>query len=273
MIPQVTTTFALTVHYGDPVPTRRLIGQLLGSTQVPDHIVVVNHADTGPVLLTAHPRVLVVSQENRGYMAGLAAGFTAVHEKMNPQDIIIGMNNDVSLLPETIERVCQWWNQHPQPALAGAKIGHVNMLTGRAHLPDGQARLAPAPPTVLTLPYVHGSFLTARASIFAQLKLPTNLWLYWEDVVLSWRALQAGVPLKVLPDIGVTHRDEQDHMSDEKLYYLVRSGAYAMRHDTSGIWKAYWRLMNLARQWYHRQAGHTIIARALHDAMKERSNQ
>lgn len=262
VIPQTTNTFVLTVHYGSPAPTRRLVDQLLENTRRPDQIVLVDHGGAGPVLPTSHPRVRVITQKNRGYMAGLATGFAAVRDELRPQDIVICLNNDVSVGPRVIEDVVTWMNQHKEPVLAGIIMGHVNMLTGRAYLRS-------APHVVFTLPYVHGSFFTARADVFARLTLPTDMFLYWEDVVLSWNALKAGVSLKTLPDMGIHHLDEHVPASEEKLYYLVRNGAQTLMRRSPGGWSTYWQIVNPARLWYHRQAGHTVIANALRDAMKK----
>ena len=281
MHPQERKLYAVIVHYGDTDLIERAATSLLNGTKQPDEIVVVDHNPTATVLDTGDERVrLVRPSTNDGYGAGLNFGLgTLFRDKPGPADIVVGMNNDVEVLPSTTANLLQWWKDNPEPALVGviskegdrvvAGGGRVNPLTGRANL-------SPKPFVDTALAYVHGAFFSAPWDVLMQVRgLPEHYFMYWEDISLSMRARQVGVPLKVAGSVQVQHSEESpSQLPDHKLYYLVRNGALCLSAESPWPYRHWWKLMNRLRLKYHRARGaQPIVVEALQDALAGRSGK
>lgn len=274
MIPHTRKYHILTVHYGESTPTKTLVEQLLSSSSPPDHIIIIDHAaEALPDVWNKKQVTVARPAQNAGYAGGINFGLgILLGEKTARDDIIIAMNNDMTIEPQTLARLKDWWQKNPEPALAGIKKGTVNLLTGRAVIGDD----VQIPTSRFKIPYLHGSFLTAPFSAFLTLQgLPNLFFMYWEDVLFSHRAQQVGLPLKVIESIGITHDDSPPaEVSPDHLYYLVRNGALFLGGSSPRPWRFLWRIINPARFLYHslrsRTPRETVICEALRDALRKR---
>tara|TARA_Y100000310_G_C20520646_1_gene733491 strand:+ start:195 stop:1061 length:867 start_codon:yes stop_codon:yes gene_type:complete len=266
-------TYVVIVHYGDSALAQRAVAALKAGSQQPDEIVVVDH-NPEPLVLEAVEGLRVVRPStNDGYGAGLNFGIgTLFSDKPDNRDIIVGMNNDVVVLPDTLTNLRQWWDKHPEPALVGVIAeegkrrvgggGRINPITGRA-------RLSARPLVDSPLTYVHGAFFSAPWEVMMRVRgLPEHYFMYWEDVSLSLRARQMGVPLKVAETVRVTHSEESpSQLPDAKLYYLVRNGALCLSTDAPWPYRPWWRLYSRLRLQYHQARGtKPVVVEALRDA-------
>jgi GT2 family glycosyltransferase len=298
MIPQSKTLYTLVVHFGAPEPTNRLVRTLVKSKKAPDGVIVINH---GPQLVMPnyqHSTVQVVQpSRNDGYAAGLTTGLgVLIAKEVKPGDIIVCMNNDVQIDSDTISRLRQWWSKHPERALVGPQAGIVNLFTGRTAITDyptgggarhvrgspgvaGWRRQLPItsyrlPVTNYRLPYIHGSFFAAPFAVLVRVRLPHDYFLYWEDVLFSQRVRRHNLPLYQINNLGIKHRDELQHKTGERLYYLVRNGARFLEEETAWLWRVYWWVGNRLRYLYHRLVGGKKTVRlALHDAIQDIAGQ
>ncbi|OGY30904.1 MAG: hypothetical protein A2805_03890 [Candidatus Andersenbacteria bacterium RIFCSPHIGHO2_01_FULL_46_36] len=253
-IPQTPSIFAIIVHFGDKAITNRAVVSLQSGTRVPDHIIVIDHGD------------MADSPLNKGYAAGLAEGIRqAAKLGATGHDLILLMNNDATAEHDGIQGVAQWWTQYGGPSvLAGTTWGSVSLVTGRARIVGNEYTK-----NFFRIPYVHGAFMALEHGLALNMVFPEELFMYWEDVVVSVRAQKQSVRLMRISSPVVHHDDEKTDTSDQKLYYLVRNGAYVLEHELSYVWRLYWYTVNTVRQIYHRyQNSHThqIIAEALADA-------
>lgn len=262
MIPQIRKYFILIVHYGNVATTNTLVTTLLASAASPEKIIVVDHADVPTKFSFSSSKVQIIRpEENSGYAGGVNIGLgILLAEKIVRDDIVVCCNNDVQITPETLSQLSQWWQDNPEPALAGVKGGHVNLCTGRATLNPDYSLL----PTHYLLPYIHGAFFCAPYRVLMRLTgLPTHYFLYWEDVLLSQRAMATGIPLRLLTAVEVSHADQpKANYTEQQMYYLVRNGALFLQQETSPPWRVWWWLLNKFRWVFHRG----IVRRALRDA-------
>jgi N-acetylglucosaminyl-diphospho-decaprenol L-rhamnosyltransferase len=272
MNPQVLRCFVLLVHYGDPVVTYQALASLQQGRRQPERIVVIDNGTPGGSFVSPYPGCRVIrAQRNAGYGAGLNMGLGALlSEGVTPRDIIICMNCDVEVYPETVASLLTWWQTHPAPALVGAVTedsrqrvwgGKLNLWTGRTTLVTSEQQ---------PRDYIHGSFFSAPYDIFMRLHgLPEHYFLYWEDVHFSYQATRAGIPLITLPTVRVRHRDSlTTRPTNQQLYYLVRNGARFLETQAPQPWKTWWWLLNRGRLLYHslrRGTTHQLVARALAD--------
>lgn len=247
IIPRV---FPIVIHYGSMDVTKKLVAQLKSGTLFPADIIVVDN-----------------SANNAGYAGGVNRGLGMLMPQVKPDDIVIALNNDVVVSPKSLQVVQNWWSQNPAPVLAGIKMGYVNLITGRTSFQKNYK----LPTISYQLPYLHGACLIAPFKIFLALQgLPNQYFMYWEDVVLSQRARQVGLPLKVIPNTGLAHDDTHRTLSDDQLYYLVRNGASFLARYSPRPWRYYWRAINPLRFFYHRLRSHHPVAQALRDALRSK---
>lgn len=269
MIPQTKKYFILIVHHGVEDPTNKLVETLLTGSHRPQKIIVVDHADQPFYGSISHPHLQIIRPTmNAGYAAGLNIGLgMLLNEGVAATDIVVGMNNDVEVTSDTLAQLADWWEQHPGPALVGTKAGSVNLFTGRARLASNfQFSIF----NFHLLPYIHGAFLCAPYQVFMHLTgLPTDYFLYWEDVLFSTRAGRQGIRLRLAQGVTVSHDERQNKISDERLYYLVRNGALFLGQETSWPWRVWWGLINKGRRLYHRG----LIGQALADAAAGKSGK
>lgn len=247
--------FLIIVHFGSVEPTSRLLDALSAITTPWLHRILVNHdptpwrGDYGPV----H----VVNKPNRGYFAGFAEGVSAARLLgAKKDDIIMCLNNDVLLSPQDIYQIYSWLRDKAGDFLAGAQFGWVAYVSGRARI--GNRR------TLFGFPYVHGPVIAAPLETLLRIGIPSEMGMYWEDVVISLYARKAEVPMYSIPLPRGIH-DDTAKMSDAKLYYLVRNGAAVLEHAPSPPWRVIWRVRNILRLAYHRFEGHAFLAKALAD--------
>ncbi|MEX1112269.1 MAG: hypothetical protein WEC84_02295, partial [Candidatus Andersenbacteria bacterium] len=180
-----------------------------------------------------------------------------------PHDIVVCVNNDAEVAPEALEVVRDTLRAQNDPQLLGVQAGSVNMVTGRADLGESMHH------TWYQYPYLHGSFYAAPFRVFGMAQLPSEYFLYWEDVVWSWRLADQGVRLVLLPPDLVQHPDTRSP-SEQQQYYLVRNGAYTLARYR-GPWRPYWRMVNALRLLYHRLISRkAVVVQALSDARASR---
>lgn len=253
-ITQKRSIFAIIVHFGSHGVTERAVQSLQeGSFPVKDCIVV-DHGDTHNSLV------------NKGYAAGLAAGIKQAGIRgAAPHDLILLLNNDAQIQKEGVKRLMEWWDLAGSAhTLAGSVWGSVSLITGRATITGEKI-----PKGFFRIPYVHGSCMALQYALASSLHIPTEFFMYWEDVAMSIQASRQGVSLARIPFSFVVHDDKPAPLSDEKLYYLVRNGAYVLEHDLPSPWNSWWYAVNTGRRLFHSNipsAPHAIIAKALVDA-------
>lgn len=273
MIPHIRKYHAITVHHGKSAPTITLVEQLLKMPDGPDQIVVIDHALQPIQGLTPGARLKVVRPTNNsGYAGGVNFGLGILaSQRINPNDIIVIMNNDLTLADSTFQALRRWWQAHPGLAIAGVERRTLNLFTGRTH----GAHTAREP--FWHLPYLDGVFLTAPLQVFVHLQgLPNHLFLYWEDILFSLRARQVGLSLQIISGVKINHRSQKTaQLASDQLYYLVRNGALVLSQSIPFPWRVLWKVFNPLRQAYHAlRPAHQdtpIVREALRDAARQKT--
>ena len=242
IIPQRRSIIVIIVHFGNRKDTNSLVDSLKNNTRVPEDIIVIDN-----------------DIDNRGYLGGLKAGvFQSRQSGYRPNDLLVLLNNDLRVGAGFILEIEKWWDeQGSSRTLAGPTAGQLSVATGRAHV-------RPFRKSALLKGYVHGSCVVVERAFFEQLSDIQDFFMYWEDVAMSLRASALGGSLKIIPSLSAYHNDAIGSISDDKLYYLVRNGAYVLER-LKFPWGVYWRIGNSLRYAYHRLFGHDVIVRALRD--------
>ncbi len=256
-IPQTTSIIVVVVHFGSPEHTTRLLDSLVSGMRIPDKIVVVNN-DSEPYLYKNKHVTCVKPATNRGYIAGLRYGIHSIDMKKNA--LLVLMNNDAKVSSNFLATIESWWHKHGgSSVLSGPRMATISCFTGRAHI-NGNHPL-------FSLPYIDGACMVVRPSFFDAISNVEGLFMYWEDVLLSIHAKKVGGEIKEIPHLGFTHPDNTEEVTDQKLYYLVRNGAYILER-LAFPWGLYWIIRNKVRQYWHVVCSgrrHKNIAKALRD--------
>lgn len=227
---------AVVVGYSDPAATAQAIESLLGQSQRPLEVLVVDNDEAGRVSdelarrrFAASVRV-VSSGRNLGYTraVNLAAESAA-------GDWLFLLNPDAVAEPDCI-RLMLDASRDPGTAIVGAQVllpdGRVNAgdnpinlagvsWSGRYGKPreHGPARVVAA---------VSGAALMVRRDAFVELRgLCPEFFLYQDDCDLAWRARLAGWKVRYCPAAAVVH-DFEFHKGSQKWFYLERNRAWAV---------------------------------------------
>ncbi len=264
MIPQIRKYFVVAVHFGSSGSTDNLLHSLAGGTELPDKVIIVDHALEPYKTPAFNGKIQTIRPaQNEGYAAGinLALG-TLLSQGARADDIVICLNNDVVVNKDSIKRIKDWWQENPNPTLAGSTAGVLNFLTGRSrlvsHLPAHIAWWQTA--------YIHGACMIAPLKVYFDAKaLPENFFLYWEDVAFSQAIQKAGYALTIIPNLNLSHPDTRP-VNERQLFYLVRNGAWYLEHKLNLYGRIYWYGINRLRYIYHSMRGHKHIQAALRAA-------
>lgn len=257
-IPHMPSIFAIIVHFGSRKTTDRAVASCNAHADSGEHCIVIDHGSIPDV------------PNNKGYAAGLMAGVrNAGAQGAVNRDILLFVNNDIEFEHHGIEQLRSWWGIYGGPrTIAGPSWGSVSFITGRATITGDQMLQH-----FFRMPYVHGACIVMEYGLASLLTFPEEFFMYWEDVALSIHAQKTGARIIRIPFPLIRHNDAGGHISQEKLYYLVRNGAYVLEHEAPWGWTIWWRAINTLRSIYHallRSHKHQIIARALRDARMSR---
>ncbi len=195
-------------------------------------IIVVDNGDGGPEIEAARGLAgvrIVEPDANLGYGGGCNAGAAAARG-----DILLFLNADTQVdagAPETLAAALA----DPEIGVAVPRLlladdptrlnaaGNVVHLTGLAW-PGRWGEPADPPGELRDVPYGSGAALAMRAETFRRLDgFAEELWLYQEDLELSWRARLAGLRVVLEPAAAVSHTYRYDPLDAEKHYWLERN--------------------------------------------------
>lgn len=271
--------FILLVHYGETHTTRRALTSLTRGTVQPTRVLVVDHGQPELTGVSETNVTVVRPSSGGGYAAGINFGLgTLISLGAQADDIVVAMNNDVEVYPDTLAHLRTWWSTAASPGLVGVSVhergqtvlggGRINYWTGRANLiirqHGGPADMAGR------LGYIHGAFVAAPYHVWLGLQgLPGHYHLYWEDVLLGQRASQRGISLHFAPTVRLKHHTVKK-ITSHQAYYLIRNGALFMQQESRRPWRWWWLVYNRLRYLYHAlhpAPSHRLPARALKDAL------
>lgn len=261
--PQKRDIFVIFVHFGSIEKTNMAVASALAAGCGSERIIVVDHSPSSYTSLD--PIAIVRPAENKGYSSGLRAGIQqAGRMGAKDSDICILLNNDAVLSSDALRTVQVWWDESGSPTtLAGASWGALSLISGRADV-TGTVRKE----DFFTPPYIHGCCMVLEYGFAQHIPFYEDFFMYWEDVAISMRVRAIGGTLAVIPNLSVLHDDVISRLSPDKMYYLVRNGAYVLERLAPFAWRVSWYAKNTLRAFYHIVMGnkHSGIVRALRDA-------
>ncbi len=219
-------------HYGPPEPTLELLDELRSATVVPSRIVVVDN--DGGLALDDDETVLVLRPGfNSGYGAAVASASDAALAA--GADWLWVLNNDARPAADCLERLLEAGAAAPRAGILSAVIRY--RTGGDVWYAGGTVS-----PRTLEVRHLHAvcdrhpywtGFITGcapllRVALARELSpLDDGLFMYYEDVDWSLRALERGWGLLVVPDAEVAHDVRREGgrrvFSDAAIYYMVRN--------------------------------------------------
>lgn len=208
----------------------RSLESVLAARRVHEAIVV-DSGGGGPEIEAARGLAgvrVVEPGSNLGYGGGCNAGASVARG-----DVLLFLNPDTVLRPDAVEALAGALAD-PEVGIAMPRLrllddperlnsaGNVVHLTGLAW-PGGYGEPAETVTERCEIPYASGAALAVRAETFRVLGgFAEELFLYQEDLELSWRARLAGLRVVVEPGADVLHAYRYE-LDPEKHYYLERN--------------------------------------------------
>lgn len=237
---------AVVVAFRRPEALASLLGRLK-----PLPVVVVNvAADAAVHRVAAEAGAAVIDLgDNPGYSAAVNRGVEAAET-----DVVVFMNDDIRLGARDIEHLRVHLDTADVVApliLAGDVVDSAafalptpgRLLVEWALLPDrpiGCLRwLQPEkwrrPLAPVEVPAVAGTVVMARRSLLADVPLPEEYFLYWED--LAWCSLlhRTGRSIRLVPDVTATHAGGRDEVRPDKSRLLSRNAVRCVRRTQGRV--------------------------------------
>jgi GT2 family glycosyltransferase len=205
-----------------------------------EDVVVVNNGAQGPEIVAAAGRVRVIEAENVGFGAGCNRGAREVDA-----DVLVFVNPDTVAQPGAVEALTRALDapdvgvvqarlrllQQPELLNSSGNVVHVSGLAW----PGGYGDPADALASPQDIAYASGAALAVRRDVFAELGgFTQELFLYQEDLELSWRAHLRGLRVLVIPEADVWHDYVLERPGREKEYYLERNRLVVVLSAYSG---------------------------------------
>lgn len=233
----MSTISAVVVCYDtSPQEVRTVVDGLLAQTRAPSEILVLDNGAGGSLaehLDGCAPGVSVIAPgSNLGYAA--AVNLAAAHAS---GDYLLCLNPDAHAERECLAHLAAVADSDPQIALVGAQIllaessrrnAGANPLHPTGISPSGgygEPREQGAPRDVAV---VSGACCLIRREAFMRLGgFVEELFLYYDDVDLAWRARIAGMRVVYCPDAVVTH-DYEFARRGRKWFYLERNRLFGV---------------------------------------------
>jgi GT2 family glycosyltransferase len=224
-IPTPSVSIVIVAHETGPALLRCL--ESLQGEDVRD-VVVVNNGSAGPEIEAAglFDRVTVLSPgANVGFAAGCNFGARRVEG-----DVLVFLNPDTVVAPGAIHQLALALSPsevgiamprlrllaEPELLNSGGNIVHVTGIAwaGGYRLPADELT------EVRDVPFATGAVLAVRSKTFRELGgFTEELFMYHEDLELSWRAHLAGLRVVVTPRADVYH--DYEYGRHERKYYLL----------------------------------------------------
>lgn len=250
--------------------TNECLRSLAGARELADIIVVCNGTTDGSdtLLLKAHPYIhLITSPMNLGFAAGNNLGMRWALEQAYPY--ILLLNNDTLATTGFERQLLDYLNAHPDVGAVQPKIyfqhnrsllwnagSFYNRLTGFTTTRGLNRPDEPAYNETCPVDWITGCAIMVRASVLRKTGLfAPNMFLYYEDVDLSFRIRTAGFGLVYLPAAVIYHiagasgkqQHKEGHILPMVHYYNLRNRIWFLKKYTP--WYA-WPVMLVANSLY-----------------------
>jgi GT2 family glycosyltransferase len=226
---------AVVVAYNSGEALTRCLESLAG-----EDVVVVNNGAHGPEIEAAARRARVIESDNLGFGAGCNRGAREVDA-----EVIVFLNPDTVVRPGAFAALARALDD-PDVGVVQARIrllqqpellnssGNVLHVSGLAW-PGGYREPADVLNSPQEIAYASGAAFAIRRELFWQLGAFTEeLFLYQEDLELSWRAHLHGLRVLVLPEADVLHDYVLERPGRQKEYYLERNRLIVVLTGFSG---------------------------------------
>lgn len=146
-----------------------------------------------------------VSPRNLGFAAGVNLGLRLLREKLGESDVVL-INSDAKATPGMLRALQGASAGHGRPSLVEAceldEHGTPRVTVRHYHRALGLFLRKPFPGTFC---YLSGCCLFIPAPYTGSTLYDEDFFFYGEDVELSWRMMQRGIPLVQCPDARVLH--------------------------------------------------------------------
>ena len=229
------STAVIVVAYESGDALTRCLDSLAG-----EDVIVVNNGGGGPEIEDAARRARVIDSDNVGFGAGCNRG-----ARETDAEVVVFLNPDTVAQPGALEALARVLEQ-PDVGVVQARLrllqdperlnssGNVVHVSGLAW-PGGYGDPAEGLTAAREIPYASGAAFAIRREVFLELGgFSEELFLYQEDLELSWRAHLRGLRVLVVPEADVLHDYVLEQPGRQKEYYLERNRLIVLLTAFSG---------------------------------------
>ena len=230
----------IVLHWRNDAATRRCLAQLHALDYPNLRILVAdNGSHDGRFWRLAYDFPAIETLEyatNRGFAAGVNPAIRRAREYGSA--LVWLVNNDVTLLPDTLTRLVERWQQSPglgvlapcqsfahcpgKPSGYGVRLRQYDIELIGWHTP---VPIAPNTP-IIPLDAVFAAAVLIDCRVFAQAGLfDERFFFYYEDIEFCQRARRAGFGVAYAPDIAIEHAfaASVSRVAGLREFYLARS--------------------------------------------------
>lgn len=211
---------------------------------------------SGKKLKEQHPHVIFLeSPVNAGFTGGNNIGLR--YAFAHGYDYVMLLNNDTFVAPDFLEHLVAYMDKYPDAGILQPKIyfhhdrsllwnagSYYNRLFGFPYTKGLNRKAGPADEQTKEVDWVTGCAFMIRTSLLQQAGLlATNMFLYCEDVDLSFRVKALGYKLVYLPASVVYHiagvsgrakqKGKEGHILPQIHYYNQRNRIWLLKRYTS----------------------------------------
>ena len=231
----MTSATVIIVAYNSGEALTRCLDSLAG-----EDVVVVNNGTHAPEIERAASRARVIESDNIGFGAGCNRGAREV-----AADVLVFVNPDTVVQPGAVAALARALEapdvgvvqarlrllQQPDLLNSSGNIVHVSGLAW----PGGYGDPADKLTHPQEIAYASGAAFAIRRDVFRELGgFTEELFLYQEDLELSWRAHLHGLRVLVVPEADVLHDYVLERPGRQKEYYLERNRLIVVLSAFSG---------------------------------------
>lgn len=221
-------TAAVIIHWGDIIPTARLVRELSRLDGIDQVIVVANDGQSCPEEI-ARLASWIVPPRNLGF----AGGFDLGRRSAQGADCYLMLNNDIRIDDECVAE-CQAALAEPSIGIVAPVLMNASGLqsaVGRISRPlhKGTTLNRPGTAGICDAEWVTGALMFIRASSYDEVRFDLSYFLGWEDADLCFRFRRRGWRVVIASRAQAWHQGGATIRQAASGYYSLRNRIWFVR--------------------------------------------
>lgn len=159
---------------------------------------------------------VVIAEDNLGFAKGMNLALDHARQ-LGEWDYFLLLNNDITAKPDLVSQLVEYMQQQANIMLLGVHADAGDHLQGELYY-QRLTGLMFTKPTLGSFPVVPGYCVLIQPTAISDHLFDPCYFMYGEDVELSWRMLQQGKKIAILPKPLLAHKSAQSS-GEASLFY------------------------------------------------------